>query len=295
VTSSRVEFTGHEGVRLEAETWGDASARAVVLLHGGGQTRHAWGKTARLVADAGRHAVSIDLRGHGDSDWSPTADYSAEANVEDVRRVVARFDTRPVLVGASLGGQASLLAEGETPGGVAAGLVLVDIAPRVELEGVTRIVEFMREHLDGFTSIEEAATAVRNYLPERAAPPTADGLAKNLRQGDDGRWRWHWDPRLLDNQLGPAVGDPELLEQQARMWGKRMLDAARRVEIPALLVRGRMSDVISMESVAEFRAAVPHAAYVDVSDAGHMVAGDRNDAFTAAVIEFLDRHFPTGD
>jgi pimeloyl-ACP methyl ester carboxylesterase len=294
VSSRLVEFTGHEGLRLEAEAWGDPGGRPVLLLHGGGQTRHAWGETAQHIADGGWWAVSLDLRGHGASDWSPAADYSADANVEDVRLVTAELNEPPLLVGASLGGQASLLAEGETSGGIATGLVLVDIAPRVELEGVTRIVAFMREHLDGFSSLEKAAEAVRAYLPERAAPPTAAGLEKNLRRGEDGRWRWHWDPRLLENQLGPAVGNPELLRSQAKLWGERMVTAARAVHKPTLLVRGRLSDVISQESVAEFRTAVPHAEYVDVSDAGHMVAGDRNDVFTAAVIDFLERWFPAG-
>ena len=56
----------------------------------------------------------------------------------------------------------------------------------------------------------------------------------------------------------------------------------------ALVVRGAQSDLVSPEGVQEFVDAVPGARYVDVADAGHMVAGDQNDHFTTAVLDFLD-------
>jgi pimeloyl-ACP methyl ester carboxylesterase len=70
------------------------------------------------------------------------------------------------------------------------------------------------------------------------------------------------------------------------LW-HQLLDAAGALRVPTLLVRGALSDIVSVDAVAEFRAAVPHASYVDVSEAGHMVASDRNDVFTDAVVEFL--------
>jgi pimeloyl-ACP methyl ester carboxylesterase len=66
-------------------------------------------------------------------------------------------------------------------------------------------------------------------------------------------------------------------------------DAARGLSIPTLLVRGRMSDLLSQEGADEFLAQVPHSQFVDISGAGHMVAGDRNDHFTRAVLDFLAR------
>lgn len=275
--AQRVEFRGARGLRLRGDAWGDPAAPPVLFLAGGGQTRHAWGNTAIEVSTRGWFAIALDLRGHGESDWAPDADYSLEAFVEDLRGVVDALRRPPVLVGASLGGITGLLLAGEHDPHAFSALVLVDIAPRMEPEGVQRIVQFMRNHLDGFATIEEAAAAVASYLPHRPRPRDLSGLAKNLRRGADGRYRWHWDPQFV---VGPKR--PDASQQPARL-----LAAARRLVVPTLLVRGRMSDVISPESVAEFLEAVPHARFADVSGAGHMIAGDRNDAFSAAVLEFL--------
>lgn len=272
-----LRFAGHGGLGLAADAWGDPEAPPVVLLHGGGQTRHAWGGTAEALAREGWHAVALDLRGHGESEWAPDGDYSAEAFVRDVRAVASAFREPPVLVGASLGGIAALLAEGESPAPLCRGLVLVDIAVRIEVEGALRIIQFMRARPEGFASLEEAADAVAAYLPHRRRPRDLSGLARNLRRGADGRLRWHWDPAFLEPGRGPRPGqDPARLER-----------AARALRVPTLLVRGRLSDLLSEAGARHFLALAPHARFADVSDAGHMVAGDRNDAFTDAVVAFL--------
>jgi non-heme chloroperoxidase len=196
--------------------------------------------------------------------------------VKDIRQVISRFHRPPVLVGASLGGITSLLVAGEAEHPVASAVVLVDITPRVEQKGVDRIRTFMTGNPNGFANLEEAADAVAAYIPHRPRPKDLSGLAKNLRLGEDGRYRWHWDPQLISPARFARSRDPE-----------RLLAAARRLQIPTMLVRGKLSDVISDETVNEFLAAVPHAKYEDVSEAGHMVAGDQNDAFSKAVIGFL--------
>ncbi len=276
-TLQTIEFRGYQGLRLQADAWGNPQDPPVLLLPGGGQTRHAWGDTAARLAEQNWYAVSLDLRGHGASAWAPDGDYTLQAFVADLLGVLAQLRQAPVLVGASLGGITGLLTAGEEAPRALRALVLVDIAPRMDPNGVQRIVAFMRGHLDGFSSIEEAAAAVAAYLPHRRPPKDFSGLEKNLRRGEDGRYRWHWDPRFVLGERRPdASQQPE-----------RLLAAARRLQIPTLLVRGRMSDVISEESVREFLAAVPHARYADVAEAGHMIAGDRNDLFTQAVCDFL--------
>jgi pimeloyl-ACP methyl ester carboxylesterase len=174
-----------------------------------------------------------------------------------------------------------MLAEGqENPGGLAA-LVLVDITPRIDMGGVAKILGFMGDRVDdGFSDVEEAAEAIARYLPNRARPKDLSGLSKNLRLHDDGRYRWHWDPAFLkakvhrDPSLGVAAQDA-------------MLKATGNLKLPVLLIRGQNSELVSMEHVAEFRERVPHARFTDIRDAGHMVAGDRNDVFAGAVEEFL--------
>ncbi len=267
--------TGAGGVRLIGDDYGELDAPPVLLLHGGGQTRHAWAGTARRLARAGHRAVVFDHRGHGDSQWAPDGDYGLEAFAGDLIAAVGAIGGDVTVVGASLGGLAGMIAEGER-GPVMRALILVDVATRLEWEGVMRILSFMESGLDGFPSLEAAAEAIARYLPHREKPRDLSGLAKNLRQRDDGLWHWHWDPKFVRRS-----GADDAFSHQ------RLCDAARALRLPTLLVRGRMSDVVSLESVAEFRALVPHAAYADVGGATHMVAGDDNDAFTAAVLDFL--------
>ena len=275
--SRAVTFAGRDGIRLESDAYGDPTARPVVLLHGGGQTRHAWGGTAAALARAGWYAVALDLRGHGDSEWADDGDYSVDALAADLRCVVAALGTPPAVVGASLGGITALVAEGESPTPITCAIVLVDVAPRVEQLGVHRIISFMTGKPEGFATLEEAADAVAAYNPHRPRPKDVSGLRKNLRKGSDGRYRWHWDPAVISGGRRPnATQNPE-----------RQEDAARRLRVPTLLVRGRVSDLLSERGAQAFLALVPHARYADVSGAGHMVAGDRNDAFTRAVVDFL--------
>jgi pimeloyl-ACP methyl ester carboxylesterase len=275
-------------VTLVADAYGDASDPAVVLLHGGGQTRHSWDNSARSLGAAGWYALTVDLRGHGDSSWSPDGDYSFERFAEDVRALAQSLPARPALVGASLGGMASLLAVGESDVEIASGLVLVDIAPRVEMAGVARIRAFMRQGLGGFPDLESAADAIASYNPHRPRPKDLSGLTKNLRLKEDGRWYWHWDPRFMALQEPDEPG-LDGIPSTRMVQAERLEDAARRLTVPTLLVRGASSDLLSEEGAAAMRELVPHAQQVDVAGAGHMVAGDRNDRFNAAVVDFLEQ------
>jgi pimeloyl-ACP methyl ester carboxylesterase len=269
------------GITIAADTWGAPTAPPVLLLHGGGQTRHAWGGTGKALAARGYRAISIDLRGHGDSDWAEDGDYRHEAFVADLLQVLREIEQPPVLVGASLGGIVSLLALAEGGSSLARVLVLVDIVPRIDPQGARRIGDFMGANPDGFASLDEAAAAVASYLPDRPRPQDPSGLRKNLRLGDDGRWRWHWDPAFISNRRFDPIEHQDALVR-----------AARSLELPTLVVRGGLSDIVSEAGVREFLELVPQAEYVNVADAAHMVAGDRNDAFTGAVLEFLLRVAP---
>lgn len=287
----KIDLTGADGLRLTADVEGDPDAPPVVLFHGGGQTRHAWGTTLQVLGTRWR-AYSVDLRGHGESDWAPDGDYSIDAFAKDVAEIARSLPRPPVLVGASLGGLASLTAIGELsdPDGepLASALVLVDVAPRIEPAGVARIIEFMTGNLEGFESLEEVADAIAAYNPNRRRPTNLDGLRKNLRQRADGRWIWHWDPRFVSGPMGSPDETRTDETRRASTGTNRLVEAARGLTIPTLLVRGRMSDLISEEGVRELQELVPHAQVADVAGAGHMVAGDRNDAFNDAVVSFLE-------
>ena len=271
-------FDGH-GLTLAADVMGDPTEEPVILLHGGGQTRASWGTALEAVAGEGFYGVALDLRGHGDSDWAQDGDYRLDAFVADLRAVVARLDRVPFVVGASLGGLAGLLLAGEHPD-LIRGLILVDIVPRVVKEGANRILDFMTARPDGFASIQEAADDVAKFLPHRPRPTDMSGLLRNLRLRDDGRYRWHWDIATLS---GEHVRNPGTMIP-------RMEDAARNLRMPTLLVRGARSDVVDEEGARAFHSQAPHAEIVCVPHADHMVAGDRNDAFNATVLQFLNNY-----
>jgi pimeloyl-ACP methyl ester carboxylesterase len=272
-------LAGHDGLRLAVDMGGKPGAPAVILMHGGGQTRHSWGKAARDLVAAGYHVLSMDLRGHGESEWAPEGDYSMDAFVGDVRAVCATLPAPPALVGASLGGATSLMAVGESLEDIASALVLVDVVPHMEKRGVARIRDFMGANPDGFANLEEVADAVTAYNPGRPRPASNEGLMKNLRTGQNGRLYWHWDPAFQGDRRDR--GTAHVFE--------RMDAAAKTVRIPTLLVRGKASEVVSEAGAKHLHSLIPHAETVDVEGAGHMVAGDKNDAFNSAVIDFLNR------
>jgi pimeloyl-ACP methyl ester carboxylesterase len=239
--------------------------------------------TARRIADAGMRAITLDLRGHGESEWAAGGDYSFAAFGADAaavaRQIAERFHAAPCAVGASLGGLSMLIAELHH-GPLLESLVLVDILPRMDVGGAARITGFMAERMEeGFASLEEAAEAIAGYMPNRARPRSLEGLRKNLRLDPDGRYRWHWDPAFIRGARNIGFRGRETMEDvQARLPD---------LHLPVLLVRGMQSELVHEDLVHEFVELAPNASHVDVGGAGHMVAGDRNDVFCAAVLDFL--------
>jgi pimeloyl-ACP methyl ester carboxylesterase len=275
--STPIHVVTDENIPLRGEVQGPATAPLVMLLHGGGQSRHAWAGTARRLVEDGFAVGTYDARGHGDSGWAPDKDYSMPAHARDLVAVLRALGRPAALVGASMGGISGLLATPSVPDLVRA-LVLVDIVPRFASGGVERIRAFMQAHPEGFAALEEAAAAVRAYNPNRPPSKTPDGLMRSLRQGPDGRLRWHWDPAVVGEAPGPEL--TELLSERL---------AGLPASLPLMLVSGAQSDVVDADAIEEFRRQAPQAELVAVSRAGHMVAGDRNDAFGEAISAFLKR------
>jgi pimeloyl-ACP methyl ester carboxylesterase len=273
-----VRFDGTEGITLVADEWpGTSTGPTVLLLHGGGQNRFSWKNTAQILADHGMHVVALDTRGHGDSDRAPNANYSVDALSADTLAVIEQIGRPVALIGASMGGMTGMLVADAAGPDKVTKLVLVDVVPRYEQDGSARIRDFMASGADGFASLDEAADAVAAYLPYRKRPRSPEGLKKNLRLRD-GRWYWHWDPAFLTAPLDDRFVRIDRLER-----------AVMNLTIPILLIRGKLSDVVSSAGVRDFLAKVPHAEFVELSEAGHTAAGDDNDAFTDVVVQFVSR------
>jgi pimeloyl-ACP methyl ester carboxylesterase len=273
-------FTTDDNVVIVGDVAGSCAAPTVVLLHGAGQTRYSWAGTLDALADTGYCGIAYDARGHGESGWSLDGDYSHAVRARDLKSLLSQA-TKPVaLVGASMGGVTAMRAivDGLQPDA----LVLVDIVLRPDPLGVARIRDFMKGNPDGFATLEAAVSAVAAYNPARPRPKDSSRLLRNLRLSDDGRLHWHWDPRILPPNLEDDIASMESLVEGMRSAPP----------IPTLLIRGARSDVVTEASVAEFREILPALEVIDVASAGHMVAGDSNDIFNRAILDFLEEHFP---
>jgi pimeloyl-ACP methyl ester carboxylesterase len=272
---------------LAVETRHPDGSPTLLFAHGFGQTRGAWNGAAAALAEAGCRCVTFDSRGHGESDRvSVSANgYHMDQFADDLLRLAAAQPQPPILVGASMGGLLGMVIAGEVRPAPFRALVLVDITPRWETAGVERILAFMQAHPDGFADYAEASAQIAAYLPQRRERKSEEQLRPLLREGADGRLRWHWDPALL-------AGD---LVQESARYQPRLQAAAAKVEIPVLLLSGARSDVVSRATVDEFLLLVPHAQHVELPHATHMVAGDANDAFTREVVRFVQSLDPSAD
>ena len=238
---AHTQFKGFAGILLRGDVYGDPDDPLVLLVHGGGQTRDIWKETASALARAGRQVIALDLRGHGESEWPADGRYDFSAYVEDLRAVLAQLPSRPVIVGASLGGWVAAAAVGEEGAHLASGLVLADAPPDLDL-----------------TNIRAAAGVLR------AASETAKGA---------------WDPRMLERfQLEDALA--------------RFKTAAPNIQMPVLFVRGALSDVTDPVSASRMVEQIPGAEYAEIGDAGHVVAADRADLFSATLLAFMERRVP---
>ena len=278
-----MKFKVSSGLNIAASSWGRDSDPLVILLHGGGQTRHAWGETGEKLSLNGFYVLALDLRGHGDSDWHPNGEYGVDNYKKDIVSILQELNKPAAFIGASLGGMTALSIAGDSElKEMCWSLVMVDIGLYPNLEGSQEIVEFMHSGSEGFTSIEEAAESVTNYLPHRKRPRDNRGLEKNLRLKEDGRYYWHWDPRFLDSR-------PKDMTEEYR---DRQKSFAEGVVVPTLLIKGAMSNILTQREVDDFLQVIKHSYFIEIKDAAHMVAGDRNDIFASAAIKFLENYNP---
>jgi len=218
------------GLTLTYTAFGHDSSPRVIFAHGGGQTRYAWKGAARSLGQQGFNAIALDLRGHGDSDWAEDGDYTLEAFGRDLVAIADQLGVgrgKPHIVGASLGGLGAIVGAGLIKPGAFASVTLVDITPNMEAAGVAKVVGFMAEHSsEGFATLEDAADVIAQYMP-------------HLKQGADKRWRWHWDPAFIQGVMKRSAVDK----------ASDLEHAVRNIDVPIHLVRGRMSELVSEDSV----------------------------------------------
>ena len=248
----------------------------MLLLHGFAQSGHSFDFVSLALCEKFR-VIALDLRGHGESDWSEAIDYRRETMLTDVAGVMEHLGLDSAsLVGLSLGGTVGYMLAAAKPELVRS-LVIVDIAPRVEQVGVNRVRGFV-EGDDYFDSIEVMIEAVRAFRPGRTDEQLKGSVLRNARRLDDGRWSWKYDPVMRRPEGRPKTGP----DQENELWS-----ALEAVRCPTLVIRGADSDVVSPATVDEMVSRIPDASAVTVEKAGHLVPGDNPVGFIRAIEPFL--------
>jgi pimeloyl-ACP methyl ester carboxylesterase len=270
-------FIQANGLRFHYLSWGEPSRPPILMLHGGGQTAHTWQRVANRLADR-YYLIAADLRGHGDTQWSPDGEYGYLHNRDDVAGMAEalRLDGY-VLVGMSMGGITAMnyaVAHHRD----LRGLVVVDVSPAVEEAGAQRIMAFLNSKRE-FADLDEAVAHARAFAPRRSAENLRQTLPANLRELPDGRLAWKWDPALFNRQNGRHE---ERRLNQARLW-----EEVRRISCPTLVVHGRESDILTRENGEALARAVAHGRYVGIDGAGHTVQGDNPHSLSEALERFF--------
>lgn len=267
-----------DGLRLACDAYGDPEGPPVLFFHGGGQSRRSWRGAARAVGQYGYRGITIDLRGHGESGWSECGDYAVAAFGRDVEALIAHFDRPLALVGASRGGQSALIG-GSRHSDMVALVMLADVAPLIDDDGVEQFRRFFRASANGFASVEDAADALHEHLGQPRGA-NVSGLRKTMRS-EQGKLFWQWDPRSCA---------PEFLHPPEEE--KELFRAAERITSPVVMVRAERSTILSDESVALFRQLTPHLEVEIARGVGHMFTGDRNEAFAGSLLRHLAARLP---
>lgn len=262
-------------MRFHYLDWGIEGNQPIIFLHGGGLNAHTWDLVCLMLRHE-YHCLALDQRGHGDSEWEPTSDYSFDTQVRDIEHFVEKLNIKhPLLVGHSMGGFAAM-GYAIRHAATLAGLILVDVAPELNPEGSVRIREFVSqdrvlESVDAF--IERAL----KFNPHRNRELLRRSLLHNLRQLPSGKWTWKHDPNRMNGDF-----HRERVER-----ADYIVDSAKMITCPTLVMRGVRSDVLTDEGARKFADAVPNGRWIKIEDAGHTIQGDNPRGLLQAMRPFM--------
>jgi pimeloyl-ACP methyl ester carboxylesterase len=262
-------------MRLHYLDWGVKGRHPILFLHGGGLNAHTWDLVCLMLRHR-YHCLALDQRGHGDSEWEPTADYRFDAQVADVEGFIEKLKLqRPLLVGHSMGGFAAM-GYAIRHAASMAGLVLVDIAPEISMQGSLKIRDFIKMDRE-MDSVEDFVERALKFNPMRNRQLLRRSLLHNLRQLPNGRWAWKHDPNRM----------PQNFEHERDERKTMIMDNAQNIVCPTLVLRGSRSDVLTDESAKEFSESVPNGRWLRIENAGHTIQGDNPRALLDALDPFL--------
>jgi pimeloyl-ACP methyl ester carboxylesterase len=247
------------GLRVHYLDWGNPGAPPVVCVHGYTSSAQAFNALARRFHDR-YHFVAMDVRGHGESAWSPAGAYQYRDQVGDLAAVVDKLGlSRFTLIGTSMGGIIAMAYAGAHPDRLTH-LVLNDIGPDVEV-GSQRITQMVGGRPDEFGTLDDAMAYRRQVSPivaGRALDDQRELALGVLRQRPDGRWIWKMDPAYIQQRV--KIGPPE----RPALW-----PALQRVTCPTLVIWGSDSDVLSEAQARRMVDTLANGELVTVPGVGH--------------------------
>ncbi len=247
------------GLRVHYLDWGNPGAPPVVCVHGYTSSAQAFNALARRFHDR-YHFVAMDVRGHGESAWSPAGAYQYRDQVGDLAAVVDKLGlSRFTLIGTSMSGIIAMAYAGAHPDRLTH-LVLNDIGPDVEV-GSQRITQMVGGRPDEFGTLDDAMAYRRQVSPivaGRALDDQRELALGVLRQRPDGRWIWKMDPAYIQQRV--KIGPPE----RPALW-----PALQRVTCPTLVVWGSDSDVLSEAQARRMADTLANGELVTVPGVGH--------------------------
>ncbi|HZP46400.1 MAG TPA: alpha/beta hydrolase [Candidatus Binataceae bacterium] len=262
-------------MRFHYLDWGTRGRHPIVFLHGGGLNAHTWDVVA-LMLRGEYHCLALDQRGHGDSEWEPTADYSHDKQVQDIEGFIEKLGLeRPLLVGHSMGGFAAIgyaIAHADK----LAGLVLVDVGPELSMDGAKRIRDFVSQDrvLDSVDAFVERAMA---FNPRRNPTLLRRSLMHNLRRLPNGKWTWKHDPNRMS---------PDLMKERVERTRQIQRDI-HQISCKTLIMRGEHSDIFSDANARKFAESLPAGRWIKIPNAGHTIQGDNPAGLLEALRPFL--------
>jgi pimeloyl-ACP methyl ester carboxylesterase len=275
-TNVRDELVELRGLRFFYRDWPSVkpNAQTLVLLHGYTGHARSWDLFAQAMS-ARYRVLALDQRGHGQTQWAPPNAYDTSEMVTDLEAFVKALGLKDfALLGLSMGGLVSIGYAGKRPAELAK-LVIVDIAPELDVEGLKRIQAGVVRS-DDFASIDEAYRRARADNPIPPDDQLRHRLEYALMRREDGRFTYRYD-RALRDPKNPRTGIPA--EEGWRMVAN--------INVPTLLVRGELSDILSKPVAARMAKAIPHCKLVEVAGSGHPVPLDKPAAFLTAANTFL--------
>lgn len=247
------------GLRLHYLDWGNAAAPPLVCVHGYTSSADAFNGFARRFRDR-FHIVALDVRGHGESAWSPDGAYTYRDQAGDLAAFVDGLGLgRFILLGTSMGGIIAMMYAMEHGVRLRA-LVLNDIGPDAE-QGSQRITRMVGGRPDTFATLDEAMAWRRAASPIVAGRDVADQreLALGLlRQRADGTWGWKMDPAYVRQRV--EHGAPVRPELWPTLAG---------LACPALVVWGTDSDVLSDAQARRMVETLPKGELLAIPGVGH--------------------------